>query len=464
MLRVLFRYPLTMFLLRGWTPLLTRIRKSFPRTGRLAVPLILLSLAALPAVLHAQRTAAPSAAAARPVDMGAVRPSNLVLPQLATLPVGGGADSLARIVSYDLELADVAMPPLNSNGVAEASRASTGSQFDYDAWTRAGVNYVVRINLGGREAQAELYDVASKQRVIGKTYSGSNPQDRMLGHKIADDIMQALTNRPGIFSSRICFLGQRAQGKRDVMMIDADGSNLRQLTHENSTVASPCWGMNGGEVIYTTYRDNNPDLAGMTLAGRRFDVSRRPGLNTAPSWNARTSRLAVSLSKDGNAEIYTMTREGRSLRRLTNTPGADTAPDWNPDGSMLVFTSDRGGSPQIYMMDASGGGARRISTGGYCDSPSWSPDGSKVAYVVREGGEFNIYVVDLQGGGGAVRLTKGARDNTDPSWAPNSRHLVFASTRSGARELYLMNIDTKVAKPLTRGAFAMSPAWGPLLP
>ena len=444
------------------------------RSFALLTVCILLATACGPA---AAQTAGPRSEAASPraasstVNIGAVRPSNLVLPQLAVTSLPGaaaGAGTIGQIVSADLALADIATPPSDLAAVmqAEAADRQSGGTFSYDAWTRAGVNYVVRIGAGDRGgAQAELYDVASRRRLFGKSYSGpSAGNQRAVAHRIADEIMTALTGRPGIFSSRICFLSDRGPGVREVMVMDPDGQNVRQLTRENSIVATPCWGMNAAEVIYTTYRDNNPDLAGMTLAGRRFDISRRPGLNTAPSWCPATERLAVSLSKDGNPEIYTMSREGRSLARLTNSPAADTAPEWSPDGSMLAFTSNRGGSPQVYIMNSSGGGVRRISTGSYCDSPSWSPDGTKIAYVAREGGEFNIYVVDVVAGGPPVRLTQGQRDNTDPSWAPDSRHLVFSSNRSGSRELYMISLDTKVAKPLTRGARATAPAWSPLVP
>jgi len=64
----------------------------------------------------------------------------------------------------------------------------------------------------------------------------------------------------------------------------------------------------------------------------------------------------------------------------------------------------------------------------------------------------------------AIQLTRGARDNMDPSWGPSSKHLIFASNRAGAREIYMMNVDTKQAKQLTRGANALTPEWGPIMP
>lgn len=428
-----------------------------------------LALPAAPADSRKQSTATPAipaapaqAAESRAQSLGAIRPSNLVLPQFAVSAFDGDA-AVAQIIQNNLALADIATRPSNAAAAAAAAQQDRqAGSVSVDSWASAGVNYVLRGSFAGGNAQAELYDIASKQRIFGNSYSGFQAgENRRLAHKITDDVMTAMTNRPGIFSAAICCLADRAGGTKEIVAMEPDGGALRQITNEQALVAAPVWGKNGTEVFFTSYRDRNPDLYGVTLAGKRFEVSRRPGLNTAPSWNETLQRLAVSLSKDGNSEIYSMTRDGRDLSRLTNTPDADTAPDWSPDGSQIAFTSDREGKPQIYVMSSNGGAATRITGGGYCDSPAWSPDGSRIAYVARESGEFNLYVASVSGGP-AIQLTRGQRDNRDPAWAPDSRHIVFSSNRGGAKDLYMINLDTKVARQITRGGGYSCPAWGPL--
>lgn len=402
---------------------------------------------------------AGKSAGAPPVSFGAVRPGNLVLPQIS-IQMGGDA-TVGQMVQKDLELADVAITPTNGEAVSAAAAKDRQLQqgIDFDAWTAAGVTYVLRGIANGAAGQAELYDVASRQRVFGKQFANAG-DTRRLAHKIADEAMQAITKGPGIFSSQIALLTGQASGKREVAIMSPDGSGMAVLTGENAIVATPAWGRNGQEIFFTSYREGNPDLYGISLDRRRFNVSRRPGLNTSPAWSNAAQRLAVSLSKDGNSEIYTMAADGSNLARLTNTPSADTAPAWSPDGRQVAFTSDDSGLPQIYVMNADGSGRRKISSG-YSDSPAWSPDGKKLAYVKREEGGFNIYVQDLASGQ-ATRITSGG-DNMEPSWAPNSLHLVFAANRGG-RNIFLVNTETKQAKQLTSQGTFSSPDWGPLQP
>lgn len=419
--------------------------------------LVAISVAAMAGSVTAQGQSGSGS----PVSLGAVRPGNLVLPQIS-VQIGGDA-SAGQIIQADLQLADVAAPPSNGNAASEAAAKdrAAGQGIDFDAWTAAGVRYVLRGVAQGATGQAELYDVGSRQRVFGKSYQAAGDA-RRLAHKMADDVMQAITGAPGIFSSRIALLTGQASGKREVAIMDPDGQNLTVITSENAIVATPAWGRGGNEIFFTSYRDNNPDLYGISLNRQRFPVSRRPGLNTSPSWSEAAQRLAVTLSKDGNSEIYTMASDGSGLARLTNNTAADTSAEWSPDGTQIAFTSDDAGLPQIYVMSASGSGRRRVSPGGYCDSPAWSPDGQKLAYVKREEGGFNIYVLDLKSGTN-TRITSGG-DNMEPAWAPNSKHLVYGAVRGGARNLFLINTETKQAKQLTKQGTFGSPVWGPLLP
>ena len=84
-------------------------------------------------------------------------------------------------------------------------------------------------------------------------------------------------------------------------------------------------------------------------------------------------------------------------------------------------------------MDSDGGEARRLTfDGAYNTNPAWSPDGLWIAYETRVDGQFDIWLIDPEGKVN-VPLVTNERSDEAPSWAPNSRHIVFSSTRRGSR-------------------------------
>jgi TolB protein len=60
------------------------------------------------------------------------------------------------------------------------------------------------------------------------------------------------------------------------------------------------------------------------------------------------------------------------------------------------------------------------------------------------------------------QLTSDGR-NEDPSWAPDGRHLVFVSDRSGVRQLWVLDVESGRTRQLTHGGSVRRPAWSPRL-
>ena len=215
---------------------------------------------------------------------------------------------------------------------------------------------------------------------------------------------------------------------------------------------------------FTSFRQGYPDLY------RAFPFERRPeqtlaafvGINSSPSFSPDGKSLAMTLSKDGNPEIYVLSLASGTMRRLTRHAGIDTEPTWSPNGREIAFVSDRGGVPHIFVMDAEGANVRQITSGGFHTQPRWSPRGDMIAYTQRAG-THDIWVVDVDGSN-PRRLTSGG-DNQGPTWAPNGRHLAFQSSRSGRWQIYAMLADGNALTALTRGsAENTSPSWSPRLP
>ncbi len=106
----------------------------------------------------------------------------------------------------------------------------------------------------------------------------------------------------------------------------------------------------GRKLAYVSFEYNHNSLD--LHPGHRHRSARTRRQLPRHQWRAEFlpdgRRLALTLSKSGNPEIYVMDLGSKALRQLTDQFGIDTEAAWSPDGGSLYFTSDRGGKPQIY--------------------------------------------------------------------------------------------------------------------
>ncbi|QSR88018.1 PD40 domain-containing protein [Methylacidiphilum caldifontis] len=300
-----------------------------------------------------------------------------------------------------------------------------------DVSSEESERYEINAHLTDKVLEGSLLDKVKKTELIHKSFSGGDL--RQSSHLFSDAILETLTGIKGFSSCKIAFISSET-GFKELYIMDMDGAGLARLTADKTISAHPRWSHDRSMIAYTSYKSGYPDVYIIKLAKHsRIRFSFFPGVNSGACFSPDDKSLALTLSKDGNPEIYIMDLEGGTPRQLTQNRATNTSPCWSPDGKQIVYTSDERGSIQLFVIPAEGGHPKRLITGNtYSSEPDWSADGQKIAFSARIGGQFQVGVYNLSTNQASILTTQGGED---PSWTPNSRHLVYASEGS----LYLMD-------------------------
>lgn len=220
-------------------------------------------------------------------------------------------------------------------------------------------------------------------------------------------------------------------GNSDIHVMNADGSNRINVTHDTTNNYDPIWRPDGLGVTFVSARDN--------ASSRRYDLCFANADGTVREWAAIPS-YEDSLS----------------------------APFWFPVGSTIGYLGiSQNGSVDVFvctmtpgLTSCTGNSFGASHTADHVAYPAWSPDGSTLAFVSNAEGRKNIYVLktrDLSDSPKRLTNSLAGEGAFTPAWSPDGAEIVFAADWTGNAEIYVMNADGTNLRKLTTSSGSGGP-------
>jgi Tol biopolymer transport system component len=232
-------------------------------------------------------------------------------------------------------------------------------------------------------------------------------------------------------------------------VMEADGSNVRQISDELSAGYGFEWAPDSQELIYRVTRyDGYRRFTALKMFDFSINESRQISdfklkLTGSAHWNSDSQKI-VLLGRNGIEEIDTGMNRSKS---------SQSAPSKN-----ICFMQDL----QIYLYDPSDQSTAVIDPlpgSRYLDA-TMSPDGRYIAFQVV--GE-NMFVIGIAGSG-LIDLGRGYR----PRWSPDSKQLIYMICKDDGyqftgSDLYIIDRSGQNKQQITDtpAALEMNPVWSP---
>ena len=156
------------------------------------------------------------------------------------------------------------------------------------------------------------------------------------------------------------------------LMVSAlDGSKARQVPTGSPIAWNNHWSPDGQRIAFTGRDDSSGKLAVFVMQAdgseRRQVTHLAPEEGAAqwPVWSPDGRQLAIQVNvlKAHTACIWVVDVASGEARKLAahERPYLDETPSWFPDGKRIAFQSDRTGRMEVWVMEADGSSPRQVT-------------------------------------------------------------------------------------------------------
>lgn len=300
---------------------------------------------------------------------------------------------------------------------------------------------------------------------------------------------------------------KKGSSNSDIFLINADGSNMRQMTFCEKADFNPRWSPDGSKLMFVSTRNEGAQIWLLpTYMGEPEQLTHFSTGVSDPVWSPDGNSIAFAsdvfpeCGADDNCNqklndsfengplqahmadellyrhwtyysdgrfTHTMLLDVASGEIKDMTPGEFNSPafslgggsgyTFSPDGSELCFVSKRVENPasstnkDIFIVTMKGGEPKNITAENeaYDADPRYSPDGKYIAYLKQlvpgfEADKFRLTIYDRKSGEHRILTEEFPNWVTSFNWSPDSKFIYFIVDEQGYSPLY--KIDVKSGK------------------
>lgn len=329
----------------------------------------------------------------------------------------------------------------------------------------------------GHSLSINVFNVISRKTIYSLSLTLPLKNWRQRIHGLSDKVYRRLNNgKKSIFNDKIIFVSNHGSSGtkqyKEIYQVDFDGQERKRLTFHEGVVISPSVSADGRKILYSLIdekaRKRNINLMMLNLdTGKVSLISDKKGINSGAVFTGDGKSILLTLSFNGNADIYEMHLSTKRLVQITKSFAADVDPSINGRGTQMSFLSDRSGRAMIYSLNLTRPGAKpsRITyVGKFNATPRYSPDGEDIVFSSWLDKRFDIFRIKSTGQQ-LVRLTKDFGSNEEPSFSLDNEFIVFTSRRVlSSREvkdsIYLMTRDGEIIREIVKNfGICTTPRW-----
>ncbi len=206
--------------------------------------------------------------------------------------------------------------------------------------------------------------------------------------------------------------------KKPIIFVQSLSGQRTMLANFKGNNSAPAWAPDGNKLaIVLTYGANSQIYTINADGSNLKQLTRSSAIDTEPTWSTDAKWIYFSSDRGGKPQIYKVSSNGGEAQRVTFEGAYNVSPRFSPDGKSLAMIRNDGGKFRVVLQDLTSGQVQILSEGSQDESPSFAPNGRVLLYATRVGGHGALAAVSADGRV-KQRLNESGGDIREPAWGP----------------------------------------------
>jgi len=226
-----------------------------------------------------------------------------------------------------------------------------------------------------------------------------NPQWSPDGTQIVFEAHRADESTVGLVEGTVV-VNEDSNKKDGIWVVDTATGDERELVPPDYENRNPAWSPDGKQIVFSSNRDGDIEIFSIDANGTNLQqLTENSADDNYPVWSPDGNRIAFYSNRDGVFGLFVMNADGRDQRRLVEVKGlsdvipVEAKPVWSPDGKYIAFAGD---GMQLFMVNADNSQVTQLTTDNkWISDPSWSPDSIKITFTTKAKGGYAVFIVDI---------------------------------------------------------------------
>ena len=303
-------------------------------------------------------------------------------------------------------------------------------------------------NIGGVKLEIRLLKASDGTQLFEKSYAIKNSAKMpFLVHKAVYDINRVLKYPDIGWINRYVVFARYTTPKHSEILLADYTFTYQKVIIRGGLNLFPKWADSAQKSFYyTSYAGLVPTLNKINIyTGAKSTIASSEGMIVCSDVSADGGKILLTMSPEGQADIYEMSLFTGSKTRVTKFNGVDVSGKYLGNGRQIVFVSNRLGYANIFKKSISSAAVSQVVFHGR-NNNAVDAHGSKIVYSSRESSNafgsnrFNLYLTSANGGSTRPLTTTGS--NQFPRFSTDGSVILYIKQRGGSSSVGYINLGS----------------------